>query len=308
MNKGPQLEPTGSVHPGMRIRKTSISITDPGAPCPECGAPLASDAVLCVRCGLNVQTGQKRKAFRPRRTLFPKKMAAPLLAGAAVVAAMALVPRAWGLYQKRVEALTASKRAFVLASVNQKAPLFLVGETVTLRRVDGAVCTGLLCGYGPGGALIDKSGGRPYHITLQQLDAWTKIQLDEKLRNEFIAANAALPSDLIERARLVLSRTPPSWTLDLSRLDRSTACASCAGAGMISCDRCGGRGSYVVGTDQPCSQCGGSGQYAAKIGAGKAPCPFCKGRGVLAGTTTESCETCGGGGKLPCAACAKASN
>ena len=30
-----------------------------GETCPGCDAPLAADAVLCVKCGLNLQTGKK---------------------------------------------------------------------------------------------------------------------------------------------------------------------------------------------------------------------------------------------------------
>ena len=37
---------------------------EPERPCPSCGAALAAQAILCVNCGFNLRTGEKRAGPR----------------------------------------------------------------------------------------------------------------------------------------------------------------------------------------------------------------------------------------------------
>jgi hypothetical protein len=110
-----------------------------------------------------------------------------------------------------------------------------------------------------------------------------------------------------EQTGSFLRRHYYAWTLEKPKaIERPTACASCEGAGQITCPICGGFGSVELERRSKCEQCGGSGRYKRKMGPSKssgAECPFCSGRGYSPSSAFESCKDCAGTGNMACSAC-----
>jgi hypothetical protein len=112
------------------------------AVCPVCNTEMAADAVLCVKCGFNQQTGKKLDTVRERRataTLHPPALVAALGFGLGIIlilvgAVMLLFPMLlWAIL-----ILVAGVGLFVLGYVAQRTTYAKV--TVTKPKEEDAVC------------------------------------------------------------------------------------------------------------------------------------------------------------------------
>ena len=133
--------------------------------------------------------------------------------------------------------------------------------------------------------------------------------LDERLRDQLAACNAAVPdrlkawragTDLVTAtpgAALFLAGAPPggfSFTCGTCNGRGQNSCGTCSGGGRVTCSRCNGGGTTM------CYSCSGSGRKT---------CSYCGGSGRQVNNGNgpqanyQSCNTCGGGGQTTCWGC-----
>ncbi len=298
------VQPPQENNPQLKLRRDGGGISGDVRTCPSCKSVMAEGAILCLQCGFNISTGKRMRGARESAQL--RRAVKLAFVGALVAAGCLLAPKGWSWYNGRLETAKNGRITYVTNLIQEKAPLCSVGETVTLRRVDGATCSGLLCGHGPGGVLMESAKGQPFHVVYDHLDIWTKMRFDAQLRAHIIEINSRLPSNVMRLVPLLFALKSYDWELVLEEpKSPPKACALCQGMGVVDCPDCGGRGVVMSETSKPCTQCGGTGLYAPKIGTGKTKCPFCRGSGQTPDSKGETCATCKGTGRCPCPQCRK---
>jgi len=83
--------------------KTVFVVPAPGVettrPCPNCGAVLAADAILCAKCGLNLEMGTASRRYWPEEEVHHQEEAPPSFAIKAVLFVGEWLP---GLFRPKV--------------------------------------------------------------------------------------------------------------------------------------------------------------------------------------------------------------
>ncbi|MBN1268711.1 MAG: hypothetical protein JXB04_03920 [Kiritimatiellae bacterium] len=216
-------ERAGDTARGLHVRDTRAGDTrdmaDAGRACPHCGAPMASDAVLCVACGRDVRTGRRKKMKR-RAAL--RRAGAFFLFLLLVGAGLAAWTR-WGDSCRRwlergeytnvcdkvlatiadltTNAVTAireapltrkpdpaKQRELLAARLDVQCPLFQEGEEVALRGKDGIVTRGIYIGTGDGKVCLEGAGAEEVTVEVTLLDCATRLRCDLAFREAFIEA------------------------------------------------------------------------------------------------------------------------
>lgn len=302
-----KIEPAGPGNPNLRLRGAGSNLSDPGTPCPSCGAVMPSHVTICLQCGFNRSTGERLRTVRGHSS---RRWTGVLLLFLGVVFVAALAAAAfwgWRWYPEAWKKFQRERIGQAVAAVNEHYPKCAVGETVTLRRASGQAATGVLIGVGPDGVVLQSLKGRVASFPFYLFEAGTLLRFDERLREEVVRMQVVWPDHWWERLWMLL--VPPPFHFDTVVAERHATtrhCSVCQNTRVVTCPNCGGRGSVSEAGRKPCAQCKGTGQYTPRVGTGKARCPFCQGAGYLADTHFNPCPSCSGTGRVPCPHCGPA--
>lgn len=186
--------------PKLRLKRDA-----PGKACPNCGEKMEEDAVVCMRCGWNVQAGKKmhnaEAAERRKRgaALVLKVVAAVVLAAALAVAAKWVLghrgeAERWigeGVEKAKTVAGVETPRAREEAEererarLDEKLPMWQVGDRVSLEKSNGAVLEGTLSKAGGGVVTVETASG-PQTAAMEALSGRSRARVDEDFRAEVV--------------------------------------------------------------------------------------------------------------------------
>ena len=182
----------------------------PEKACPGCGGKMAEDAVVCVHCGWNCQTGKKTRgvetAMRRKRALGTvAKLAVALgIAGAAAAGvrwvmehrdeaerwidegkekAQALV----GGAEERTKAGQTEREAAARERLDRELPMWSAGDEVTLEKKNGAVLEGVLRGAGEGVVTVETPEGIR-SVNMGDLSGRSRVRVDGAYREDVVRA------------------------------------------------------------------------------------------------------------------------
>lgn len=193
------------------VRKDAYSLADHGQPCPACGTMLASDAVLCVKCGYDFSTGRVRKIRRKGRFKWLVRTLVLLFAAAAALglwygmrafeeneAAQTTLEKVEDIVDGNVATFTALVNAYLEErdgsglSINkmhtwldQRYPMFTVDEQVEFRTQGGRLYRGAYAGTDGEQALLRGTDGELQRHDLKSLDRTTRLRCERDYREKF---------------------------------------------------------------------------------------------------------------------------
>lgn len=193
-------QPEEPARPKLRLKRDA-----PGKACPNCGEKMAEDAVVCLRCGWNVQTGKKLHGAeaaerRKRRVKLALKAVWVLVLTAAVAAAAKWTlghrneaerwidagvekakSMAGGEKSQERGALEARERARLDADL----PMWRVGDRVTLEKSNGAVLEGTLSRVGEETVTVETAAGEQT-VGMAALSGRSRVRVDKAFREEVL--------------------------------------------------------------------------------------------------------------------------
>lgn len=231
--------PAGRLQRKPALRVKHEQVVSGGRRCPSCGATMAADAILCVQCGFNVETGESvgARSQRPRvfqwvlwgvglvilaglgRALYhqragsgaagpqvvpppvrekarPENAAAPQVPAATAVAAVQPAVSTQAEAEAKAEMARQEElrlqakmeqeyRAVLTERVNQRYPVFTLGETSVLRRANGLVHRGVYAGVKQDTVVIFADKQR-VEVPLKALDQASRLRCDPLFRKQLI--------------------------------------------------------------------------------------------------------------------------
>ena len=196
-------KPEERERPKLRLKRDA-----PGKACPGCGEKMAEDAVVCMHCGWNCQTGKKAKSaeasMRRKRVLGAVAKFAAVLAVAGAVAAGVR----WMLGHReeterwveegkeRVQALAgsaevraneerSSREAVAREQLDREFPLWREGDEVVLEKKNGAVVEGVLRNLREGVATVETPSGTRM-VAMGDLSGRSRVRVDGAFREKVI--------------------------------------------------------------------------------------------------------------------------
>jgi len=188
--------------PALRLKRDA-----PGKPCPRCGEKMEEDAVVCLRCGWNIQTGRKMRgaeaAMRRKRAF---GMAAKLV-GTAVVAGVLAVAIHWAMghrdkVQGWIDEGMEEAKVFGIGDDGEKTedsvekddarsrldkdlPMWQIGDKVVLEKTNGSVLEGVLTKTGNGLVTVETADGLRT-TGMSNLSGRSRARVDEAYREEVL--------------------------------------------------------------------------------------------------------------------------
>jgi len=203
-----------------------------GKACPNCGAAMAENAVLCISCGYNTETGSMTELVKPQQEKRPKqhKWYCRLIAlgvNALVLFLLILIAycyiyyeglrvkyaellpvglpvRFWRpVYPKWLQDITYHHlenccRTAVRAEINQDYPLFEKGTKITIQTQSGQNKTGRYFGIKNGRVLLVNKNGSIAYIPVHTLNLESRLRCDSEGREKYIMRKAQ------ERAKKIM--------------------------------------------------------------------------------------------------------
>ncbi len=203
-----------------KAERLSEPVTDESveASCPQCGSAMTNEAVRCMICGYNLETGQgvnfpalemKPAKKRPTKTWIQFVLIGSILIGvpysyihyeALMLKYRHLLPKGFGhslpdyfhrpfyprwMKEMQYKSINRAYVDMVSREMNEKAPTFKINEPVTLLLTNGKAPCGVYKGSDNEDILLETDNGI-VEISLNNLETRSRAQCDKNKRQEII--------------------------------------------------------------------------------------------------------------------------
>lgn len=187
--------------PKLRLKRDA-----PGKPCPRCGEKMDEEAVVCLRCGWNIQAGKRMKsveaAIRRKRVLeWVTKLVVTVVIVGAVVAVFRWLQghrndaerwleagreQAQALVGGRGEAPAETGESDVVRErLDRELPMWKAGDKVELEKTNGSVLLGVLITAENGSVSVETTEG-VRTTGMDCLSGRSRARVDEAYREEVL--------------------------------------------------------------------------------------------------------------------------